>query len=111
MSPTPAKARTSRLHEIERRLHARYPIASAIQYKLVTSGEKIGVGKTLNVSSGGVLFEATDALPARSQVEVVIDWPVQREGAGTLKLVMHGLVIRSNSKLVAAQVSRYEFRT
>jgi hypothetical protein len=115
MSPTPAKARGTEspdAREVERRIHCRYPITLDVQYKLLAthSGEQIGIGKTVNVSSGGVLFEATDSLPARSPIELFIDWPLLKEGAHALKLVIYGRVIRSDGQLAAVRVNRHEFR-
>jgi len=115
MSPTPAKARVTGspdARQVERRLHCRYPITLDVHYKLLATGggEQIGIGKTVNVSSGGVLFEATDGLPARRLIEVFIDWPLPKEGAHPLKLAMYGRVIRSDGKLAAVLVSRHEFR-
>jgi hypothetical protein len=115
MSPTPAKARgtgSPDLPEVERRLHHRYPITLDVEYKLLTTGirEQIGIGKTVNISSVGVLFVATDDLPVRRPVEVLIDWPFLKKGGRPLKVVMYGRVIRSDGKLVAVQVSRPEFR-
>jgi hypothetical protein len=96
----------------ELRFHWRYPITLDIEYKLLITGsvERIGVGKALNASSGGILFETDDALPVRSLVEVLMDWPLLKEGVGSLKLVMRGRVVRTDSKLVAVRVSRYKFR-
>jgi hypothetical protein len=84
MSPTPAKARRTgspEAREVERRLHCRYPITLDVEYKWLTADcvERIGLGKTVNVSSGGVLFEAKGALPAGSLVEVLMDWPFKRK--------------------------------
>lgn len=115
MSPTPAKARGTEspdAREVERRSDCRYPITLDVEYKLLTmgSGEQIGIGKTVNVSCGGVLFEATGGLPGRSLIELFIDWPLLKEGAHPLKLVMYGRVIRSDGKLAAVRVSRHEFR-
>jgi hypothetical protein len=75
-----------------------------------SSVKQIGVGKTLNVSSGGVLFEAKDALPAENLVEILIDWPYLNGDSRPLKLMVHGCVMRSEGKLVAVRVSRYKFR-
>ena len=56
------------------------------------------------------MVEITGGLPARSLIEMFIDWPLLREGAHPLKLVMYGRVIRSDGKLAAVRVSRDEFR-
>jgi hypothetical protein len=113
MSPTPAKARRTRSPDTgERRSYRRYPIALDVEYKLLTAGggEQIGIGKTVNISSVGLLFVATDDLPVRRLIEVLIDWPFLKKGGRPLKVVMYGRVIRSDGKVVAVQVGRPEFR-
>ena len=80
MFPSPALANISGLVEHPRRdqrLHPRYPVKVEIEYRLLSKRrvERIGIGKTLDVSSGGVLFKAKDALPAGRLIEVLMDWP------------------------------------
>ena len=115
MSPTPAKSRGTEspdAREVERRLRCRYPLTLDVQYKLLAtdSDEQVGIGKTINVSSAGLLFEATHGLPARRLIQIFIDWPLLQEGAHPLRLVMYGRVIRSDGNLSAVRVSRHEFR-
>ena len=116
MSPAPALARTVRFfesHHVDQRLNRRYPITLEVEYKLLCKGrvERLGLGKTLNVSSGGVLFEAKDSLPAGSSVELMMQWPFLLEGVCPLKLVIHGSVVRSDNKGVAIRTKHHEFRT
>ena len=116
MSPAPALAHTARLLEtqrIDQRSHRRYPITLEIEYKLLSKGrvERLGAGKTLNVSSGGVLFEAKEVLPPGSSVEVLMAWPFLLEGVCPLKLVIQGRVVRSASKQIAVRTDHHEFRT
>jgi hypothetical protein len=73
--------------------------------------ERLGFGKTLNVSSGGVLFEAKGALPADSPIEILMNWPFLLDGVCSLKLVIRGSVVRSDSQLVAVRTRLHEFRT
>ena len=97
------------------RQSARYPIALKLQYKLRMNKkglEYLGFGRTLNISSGGVLFEADCPLPARAPIEVALDWPyLLLDGVVTLKLVMRGIIIRSDAKAIAVKADHYEFRT
>jgi hypothetical protein len=116
MSPAPAlaqKVRFLELHHVDQRLNRRYPIALEIEYKLLRKGrvERLGLGRTLNVSSGGVLFEANEALPSGSSIELLVQWPFLLEGVCPLKLVIQGSVVRSDSKSVAVQTRHHEFRT
>jgi len=116
MSPTPAPAqavKTLETPQTERRLHHRYPITLEIEYKFFSTGRTKwrGFGRTLNVSSRGVLFEAQDVLPVRKEVEILVDWPFLLDGVCPLKLVVRGRVVRSNGQLAAAEIFRYEIRT
>jgi hypothetical protein len=77
MSPAPALASRVRFlerHHVDQRSNRRYPIVLEIEYKLLRKGrvERLGLGKTLNVSSGGVLFEANEPLPAGSSIELLM---------------------------------------
>jgi len=116
MSPAPALAHDVRFLEkrrVDQRVNRRYPISLEIEYKVLRKGrvERLGLGRTLNVSSGGVLFQATDELPAGSSVELLMQWPFLLEGVCPLKLVIHGSVVRSDSKGVAIRNKHHEFRT
>jgi hypothetical protein len=116
MSPTPALAHTAKLLEtprLDQRLHRRYPITLELEYKLLRKGPvaRLGFGKTLNVSSGDILFETEDALPVGSPIEVLMDWPFLLDDRCSLKLVIQGSVVRSDSQLVAVRFKLYEFRT
>jgi hypothetical protein len=116
MSPAPALAPAVRLlesHRADQRLNRRYPIALEVEYKLLRKGrvERLGLGRSLNISSGGVLFEANEPLPAGSSVEVMMHWPFLLEGVCPLKLVIYGSVVRSDSKGVAVRTKHHEFRT
>ena len=97
----------------DQRLRGRYPIALELQYKLLNKGrvERLGVGQTLNISSGGVLFEAAGLLPSSGPVELAISWPFLLDGAVKLKLVMSGHIVRNDAKAIAVKVEHHEFRT
>jgi len=99
--------------ESDQRLRGRYPIALELQYKLLNKGrvERLGVGQTLNISSGGVLFEAAGLLPSSGPVELAISWPFLLDGAVKLKLVMSGHIVRNDAKAIAVKVEHHEFRT
>ena len=97
----------------DQRAHRRYPIALDIEYKLIHKGrvQRQGLGKTLDVSSGGVCFECSDTVPADSHIELVMMWPFLLEGVCPLSLVMQGRVVRIDGRRVAIQAKHHEFRT
>jgi hypothetical protein len=97
----------------DRRLSTRYPIALELQCKLLKNrgAERAVFGRTLNMSSGGVLFEADRLLPASGVIELSINWPLQLEGACSLKIVIRGRIIRSDAKATAIRAEYHQFRT
>lgn len=93
----------------DRRQHFRYPLNLEVQYRL--PDKRAGLGKTLNISSGGIFFKTSGPLPQRSQIHLAIDWPFLLDGVCHLKLMVRGQVVRSDAKATAIKVSSYEFRT
>ena len=98
--------------QIDQRTHTRYPIALELQYKVIRAGrtEQIGAGRTVNISSGGVLFEADDA-PDEGAIEIAMSWPFLLGKVCNLKLIMRGHIVRRNDGLLAMRVAQHEFRT
>ena len=97
----------------EQRSHQRFPIELEVEYRLLAEGEseQLGAGKTRNISSGGVLFEALGSRPATGSIELMLRWPFLLEGVCPLKLVMKGRIVRSDVRGVAIQSNYHEFRT
>src|SRR5581483_11813183 len=58
---------------VDRRTTSRFPLTEEVRYKL-SHGKVVtlGMGKTLNIGSGGVLFTTEQPLPAGRTVEVSI---------------------------------------
>jgi c-di-GMP-binding flagellar brake protein YcgR len=97
----------------DRRQYPRYPIALELRYKLLNQdpAQKPRSGRTLSISNGGISFDTKDQLPEGSQIDLAIDWPYLLNGASRLRLVVHGHVVRGDTKGAVVKVSRYEFRT
>ena len=70
-----------------------------------------GPGKTVNISSKGLLFEAALQLRPGKRVEVSVDWPAMLDGGCALKLVAVGRVVRAEEKRAAMHIEQHEFRT
>jgi hypothetical protein len=98
----------------DRRTSNRLPIERDVKYK-VLGGKKtikqVGMGKTLNMSSGGVLFTTESALPEGERVELAVSWPAQLNNVLPLKLVAMGRLIRTDDSSAAISIERYEFKT
>jgi PilZ domain len=97
----------------ERRRSSRFPIERELRYKTLNQRTEIlaGIGKTLNISSSGVLFTSDHDLPVGTRLEVSISWPAQLNEKCLLNLVARGRVSRYSEGQLALQIQQYEFRT
>jgi hypothetical protein len=97
----------------ERRRSSRFPIEREIRYKTLNQRTELlaGVGKTLNISSSGVLFTSEHDMPLGTRLEVSISWPAQLNERCLLNLVARGRVTRHVKGQLALQIQQYEFRT
>ena len=100
------------IHE-DRRDDRRYPIELDLRYKVVARGRNPveGTGRTMNMSSGGVLFGGDQSLPAGASVELASNWPVLLQNTRPLTLLIVGRVVRAEDNRVAVKTNRYEFLT
>jgi hypothetical protein len=70
-----------------------------------------GIGTTLNIGSGGILFTTEEKLPVGRLVELSVNWPARLDGICPLQFVATGRVVRSEAKRAAVRIERYEFKT
>jgi hypothetical protein len=99
--------------EQDRRSKRRFQIEQDVRYKMLY-GQRIaetGLGKTKNISSGGVWFSTESMLTTGMPVELSMNWPVLLNDSCPMKLMIYGCVVRSNDKGAAVAIERYEFRT
>ena len=112
MSPAsspPVKAQQAAFHE--RRQNTRYPIQLSVFYRLPHRDPKPDcLGRTVNISSQGLLFKASEDIPISAGIVLFIEWPVLL-GEIPLYLVVHGTVVRSDLRGTAVLFVRHEFRT
>jgi hypothetical protein len=76
-----------------------------------SSLDRIIVGESLNISSKGLLFIASEAFTAGEVVEAFIDWPMLLDSRIRLTLVVEGVITRTAKDYTAMQIDRYEFKT
>ena len=95
----------------EHRLHRRYPLRLKVHYKLLHQGmvTQTGSGRTVNISTHGVLFEADPPLPERGEIVLEMAWPVLLDGVRRLKFVVHGRIVRNDGKTTAVRVASFDF--
>jgi hypothetical protein len=99
--------------QADRRHSDRFPIEREVRYKVLNkrSSEEVGEGKTVNISSSGVLFTVDHILLPGRRMELAISWPAQLNDKCALKLVARGRVVRFEGGLAAIEIQQYEFRT
>lgn len=99
--------------EQDRRSTDRFPIERTVHYKVLNkrAGEEIGEGRTVNISSTGVLFTTEHMLVPGRRLEVSISWPAQLNEKCSLRLVARGRVVRFEEGRAAMEIQQYEFRT
>lgn len=97
----------------DRRQDRRYQLQLELKWKLIRRRRVLdsGVGHTINLSSGGILFDAGRKLPEGLNVELSLTWPVLLHNVAPMQLVVAGRIKRSNGRLVAIQTVQHEFRT
>ena len=112
MSLTSATA-PAQAHQSDLRLHHRYPVELELRYTLLNQEQpaRLGSGRSLNISSGGVLFNADGVLPPSGHILLTMKWPYLLDSAVALELVISGRIVRSYANAVAVKAEHHEFRT
>src|SRR5439155_1701076 len=104
----------------DRRCSNRMPIERDVRYKVLggkKSVKQVGTGKTLNMSSGGVLFTTETTLPEGERIELgrptdrQLNPLAQLNDTLPLKLVALGRLVRTDETSAAISIERYEFKT
>lgn len=97
----------------EQRSNQRFPVNAAIDYKIVLRNRMVltGVGRTVNISNGGVLVDTSNCLPKGVEIELSIAWPASLNGVAALKVHVIGQTVRAQGNCTAVVIRKYEFRT
>ena len=102
----------------ERRSKSRYPVDLGIRFRFrLRSGVFLldGVGRTVNLSSGGLLVASQDLASCDVReggyVEFSIEWPVLLDGRIPLQLFGVGRIVRRGTIDFAAAFVQNQFRT
>jgi hypothetical protein len=100
----------------ERRASQRFSIDRKIRYRVMTRGHRdvSGSGKTVNMSSVGMLITTDQVLSPGWRVEVEVAGPFQVDDRVFLKQVITGRIVRSETgavPLAALKISGHVFQT
>jgi len=110
----------SRVHphaSAERRLKFRYPLGLSVRFRSLSARPDFsGLGRAVNMSSGGILVSAhsvvsQDDIGVGARVEMNIEWPFLLDGRIPLQLFAVGQVLRRGASDFAATLERYHCRT
>jgi hypothetical protein len=97
----------------DRRSDRRYEIQLDLRWKLIRRRRVLdtGVGHTLDLSSGGILFEAGRPMPPGLNVELSVSWPILLRNIAPMQLCIAGRIVRSQGGRTAIRMTQHEFRT
>lgn len=99
---------------VERRASKRFPIEQEVSYRVLDHKAIVpesGVGRTFDISSGGVRFATEQRLRAGKRIEVSVNWPAVLEGGCLLKFVAVGRIVRVEDARASIVIEQHEFRT
>jgi hypothetical protein len=102
---------------VERRSKVRYPLDLSVRFRYFAGGSLLfGVGRTVDVSSGGVLvgslrIPTPHEIGVGVNVEMSIEWPPLLDGRIALQLFAVGSVVRRRPLDFAASFEHYQLRT
>lgn len=84
-----------------------------VRFRVMTkrNQEDVGAGRTINMSSNGVLLVTDQAVLPGRRIELSISWPAQLNATCPLKLVARGRIVRVDGGKAAVEIHQYEFRT
>jgi hypothetical protein len=97
----------------QRRLHRRYRVAIDVTYQLMAKGRIIesGSGRTVDMSSSGILMTTEKVLPTGAQIKLFVAWPAKLNHQTALNLYVLGRILRSDGNCTAITIRHHEFRT
>lgn len=98
--------------DIERRSKARFPIELNVRYRSRSSREhSSGFGRTVNISSAGLLIASEQPAPEGTLLDVILEWPCLLDDTTPIQLVAQSRVVRADQFRFAVALVRYQFRT
>jgi PilZ domain len=99
--------------DFDRRSKARFPIRLSVRYRTLSAGPAlIGAGRTVNISSCGLLIASEEALVRTgARLQLTVDWPFLLHGITPLQLIVSCRVTRCRAEEFAVKLEQYQFKT
>jgi len=107
-------ADNDRLAPAERRGQKRFRIEQDLTFRIISrkaDARDGGAGRTVDISSRGLLFRTGQPLQSGQRLEMSVNWPALLSGTCPLKFVATGRVLRADGGFAAVTIEQYEFRT
>jgi hypothetical protein len=97
----------------DRRSDRRYSLQMELRWKLIRRKRVLdsGTGRTIDLSSSGILFDAGRQLPVGLNVELSISWPVLLRNMAPLQLIVCGRIVRADSGRAGIRMMQHDFKT
>jgi PilZ domain-containing protein len=97
---------------LDRRENSRFPGRAEFgtEYSNREAVQLSGAGKTIDISSGGILFTTSEQLPIGRLVEISVNWPAQLYDTCALQLVAIGRIVRCDDAKAAMRIEWHEFK-
>ena len=100
----------------ERRLKTRYPMELRIWFRSLCGSARVsGAGRTINMSSGGVLVfsehVALHQFGVGARLQMSIEWPFLLDDKIPLQFFALGRILRRGVSTFVATLDRHQFRT
>ncbi len=98
---------------LDRRSKARFPLRLGVRYRTLSGGPAlIGEGRTVNMSSRGLLIASEEAkVNTGARLQLIVDWPSLLHGITPLQLIVSCRVTRCLPEEFAVELDQYQFRT
>jgi hypothetical protein len=99
--------------DLDRRNKARFPLRLSVKYRTLSGGPAlIGEGRTVNMSSCGLLIASGEAkFRAGARLQLTVDWPFLLHGITPLQLIVSCRVTRCLPEEFAVKLDQYQFKT
>jgi len=95
----------------DRRQHTRYGFSTTLRFRpAVGNSFPWKSGRMLNMSASGILIGGSEKLLPGSRLELLADWPGFFHGAGHVRLLVLGEVVRCEDAAIALRILHHEFQ-
>ncbi len=95
-----------------KQLATSYPIQLDLRYKALNPNSTVaGTGKTLEISSTGIVFTADGPIDPGTKLELSMAWPAVLDNHVALQLVSEVKITGREGQTLRADIWKYYFRT